>query len=133
MLRTALHRSIRSLAPAPRCLSSSSSSPFSSSSSSSAAHDEHPSAFEQSVGNTRLLRLRGPSAATGCDIYGKAEYENPGGSVKDRPALAMIREAEAAGVLVRGEPGIVVEGTAGNTGIGLAVRLATRRATRGSY
>ena len=91
----------------------------------SAASSSHLSAFEQSVGNTRLLRLRGPSEATGCEIYGKAEYENPGGSVKDRPALAMIREAEATGVLVRGEPGIVVEGTAGNTGIGLALAAKT--------
>lgn len=81
--------------------------------------------FSQSVGNTRLLRLRGPSEATGCCIYGKAEYDNPGGSVKDRAALSMIKDAEARGILVRGEPGIVVEGTAGNTGIGLALAART--------
>jgi cysteine synthase len=79
------------------------------------------SAFDQSVGNTRLLRLKGPSDLTGCDIYGKAEYENPGGSIKDRAALWMILDAEARGELVRGQPGIIVEGTAGNTGIGLAL------------
>jgi cysteine synthase len=86
---------------------------------------QHPSAFEQCVGNTRLIRLRGPSEATGCCIYGKAEYDNPGGSVKDRAALAMIKDAEERGILVRGEPGIVVEGTAGNTGIGLALAART--------
>lgn len=81
--------------------------------------------FSQSVGNTRLIRLRGPSEATGCCIYGKAEYDNPGGSVKDRAAMSMIKDAEARGILVRGEPGIVVEGTAGNTGIGLALAART--------
>ena len=79
------------------------------------------SSFEQLVGNTRLVRLRGASAETGCDIYAKCEFENPGGSVKDRPALWMVRAAELAGILQRGEPGIIIEGTAGNTGIGLAL------------
>jgi cysteine synthase len=78
-------------------------------------------AYEQSVGNTRLLRLKAASDLTGCDIYGKAEYENPGASVKDRAALWMIKDAEKHGHLVRGKPGIIVEGTAGNTGIGLAL------------
>jgi cysteine synthase len=71
------------------------------------------------IGNTPLLRLNGPSAATGCEIYGKAEFMNPGGSVKDRAALFIIRDAEAQGLLKPG--GTIVEGTAGNTGIGLTV------------
>ena len=71
------------------------------------------------IGNTPLLRLRGPSARTGCEIYGKCEFMNPGGSVKDRAALFIIRDAEERGVLPPG--GTIVEGTAGNTGIGLTV------------
>jgi len=71
------------------------------------------------IGNTPLIRLRGVSEATGCDIYGKAEFMNPGGSVKDRAALAIIEEAEDGGDLRPG--GIIVEGTAGNTGIGLTM------------
>jgi cysteine synthase A len=71
------------------------------------------------VGNTPLLRLKGPSEATGCDIYGKCEFMNPGGSVKDRAALSIIEDAEANGLLEPG--GLIVEGTAGNTGIGLAL------------
>ncbi|MDK9720625.1 MAG: cysteine synthase A [Rhodospirillales bacterium] len=71
------------------------------------------------IGNTPLIRLKGPSEATGCDILGKAEFLNPGGSVKDRAALALVRDAEVRGELQPG--GIIVEGTAGNTGIGLAV------------
>ena len=71
------------------------------------------------VGNTPLVRLAGPSAATGCDIYGKCEFMNPGGSIKDRAALAIIEDAEANGLLQPG--GAIVEGTAGNTGIGLAL------------
>jgi cysteine synthase len=71
------------------------------------------------VGNTPLVRLAGPSAATGCDIYGKCEFLNPGGSVKDRAALSIIEDAEAQGLLRPG--GVIVEGTAGNTGIGLAL------------
>ncbi|HEU4623340.1 MAG TPA: cysteine synthase A [Steroidobacteraceae bacterium] len=74
--------------------------------------------FIGAVGNTPLIRLRGPSEATGCEILGKAEFMNPGGSVKDRAARGIIEDAEARGVLKPG--GIVVEGTAGNTGIGLA-------------
>ena len=73
--------------------------------------------FADAVGNTPLIRLHGPSRETGCTILGKAEFMNPGGSVKDRAALAIIREAERRGELRAG--GTVVEGTAGNTGIGL--------------
>jgi cysteine synthase len=71
------------------------------------------------IGNTPLMKLKGPSERTGCTILGKAEFLNPGGSVKDRAALYIIRDAEARGALVPG--GLIVEGTAGNTGIGLAV------------
>jgi cysteine synthase A len=71
------------------------------------------------IGNTPLVRLAGPSAATGCEIYGKCEFMNPGGSVKDRAALYMVEDAEARGQLTPG--GVIVEGTAGNTGIGLAL------------
>ncbi|MEM1008760.1 MAG: cysteine synthase A [Myxococcota bacterium] len=74
--------------------------------------------FAGTVGNTPLIRLSRLSALTGCEILGKAEFMNPGGSVKDRAALSIIREAEASGALKPG--GTVVEGTAGNTGIGLA-------------
>mmetsp|Transcript_6000 Transcript_6000/g.7837 ORF Transcript_6000/g.7837 Transcript_6000/m.7837 type:complete len:397 (-) Transcript_6000:55-1245(-) len=77
--------------------------------------------FEQLVGNTRLVYLKRASDLTGCNIFGKCEYENPGGSIKDRAALWMLRDAESKGFLKRGEPGIIVEGTAGNTGIGLAL------------
>ncbi len=73
----------------------------------------------QCVGNTPLIRLNHLSDATGCEILGKAEFMNPGGSVKDRPALGMILEAKKTGALKPG--GIIVEGTAGNTGIGLAM------------
>lgn len=76
------------------------------------------------VGNTPLVRLKGPSARTGCTILGKCEFMNPGGSVKDRAALFIIRDAEERGVLKPG--GTIVEGTAGNTGIGLAVIGAAR-------
>ncbi|MEO0549375.1 MAG: cysteine synthase A [Pseudomonadota bacterium] len=71
------------------------------------------------IGNTPLLRLNQLSEETGCEILGKAEFLNPGQSVKDRPALGMVRDAEAAGILRPG--GTIVEGTAGNTGIGLAM------------
>ncbi len=71
------------------------------------------------IGNTPLLRLRDVSDATGCEILGKCEFLNPGQSVKDRPALGIVREAEACGALKPG--GTIVEGTAGNTGIGLAL------------
>ncbi|MCZ6619736.1 MAG: cysteine synthase A [Gammaproteobacteria bacterium] len=73
--------------------------------------------FAATIGNTPLIRLAGLSKATGCEILGKAEFLNPGGSVKDRAALWMVREHEKSGALKPG--GIVVEGTAGNTGIGL--------------
>ena len=71
------------------------------------------------VGNTPLLRLARASEATGCDIFGKAEFMNPGQSVKDRAALFIINDAVARGHLQSG--GTIVEGTAGNTGIGLAL------------
>ncbi len=71
------------------------------------------------VGNTPLIYLREASEATGCNIYGKAEFLNPGGSIKDRTALGIIRDAEQRGLLQPG--GTIVEGTAGNTGIGLTL------------
>jgi cysteine synthase len=74
--------------------------------------------FVDAVGNTPLIRLNSFSEETGCEILGKAEFLNPGGSVKDRAALYIIEDAEKRGVLKPG--GTVVEGTAGNTGIGLA-------------
>ena len=74
--------------------------------------------FMGSVGNTPLIRLRGVSEETGCEIFGKAEFLNPSGSVKDRAAKAIVLAAEASGDI--GPGGTVVEGTAGNTGIGLA-------------
>ena len=73
----------------------------------------------EAIGNTPLLRLNKASEETGCEILGKAEFLNPGGSIKDRAALAIIRDAEKRGVLRPG--GVVVEGTAGNTGIGLTL------------
>ncbi len=75
--------------------------------------------FLDSIGRTPLIKLRQASEATGCTILGKAEFLNPGGSVKDRAALALVRDAEAKGLLKPG--GVIVEGTAGNTGIGLAL------------
>jgi cysteine synthase A len=75
--------------------------------------------FSDTVGNTPLIKLKRASEETGCEILGKAEFLNPGGSVKDRAALYIIRDAEEQGVLKQG--GVVVEGTAGNTGIGLAL------------
>ncbi|MFS0737333.1 cysteine synthase A [Sphingomonas sp. 1P06PA] len=71
------------------------------------------------IGNTPLVRLNGPSEATGCEILGKCEFMNPGGSVKDRAALFIVEDAEARGLIAPG--GTIVEGTAGNTGIGLAL------------
>ncbi|MCH2298235.1 MAG: cysteine synthase A, partial [SAR324 cluster bacterium] len=73
----------------------------------------------QSIGNTPLIRLRRASEETGCTILGKAEFMNPGGSVKDRAAKAIVLDAENQGLLKPG--GLIVEGTAGNTGIGLAL------------
>jgi cysteine synthase A len=78
----------------------------------------------EAIGNTPLIRLRRASEATGCDIYGKAEFLNPGQSVKDRPARQMILAAEERGALKPG--GLIVEGTAGNTGIGLALVARAR-------
>src|SRR5262245_21832544 len=80
--------------------------------------------FIGTVGNTPLIRLQRVSEETGCDILGKAEFLNPGGSVKDRAALYIIQDAERRGTLKPG--GTVVEGTAGNTGIGLAHICAAR-------
>ncbi|KAF2858816.1 PALP-domain-containing protein, partial [Piedraia hortae CBS 480.64] len=71
-----------------------------------------------SIGHTPLLRLTHLSRETGCTILGKSEFQNPGGSVKDRAAKYLVSRAEARGALLPG--GTVVEGTAGNTGIGLA-------------
>src|SRR5438105_5140826 len=73
----------------------------------------------QSIGNTPLIRLRRASEETGCEVFGKAEFLNPGGSVKDRAGLYIILDAEKRGLLKPG--GVIVEGTAGNTGIGLAI------------
>ncbi|KQV28159.1 cysteine synthase [Rhizobium sp. Root1203] len=78
----------------------------------------HPSVLE-AIGNTPLIKLKGASDATGCTILGKAEFLNPGQSVKDRAALYIIRDAEKQGLLRPG--GVIVEGTAGNTGIGLTL------------
>ena len=75
--------------------------------------------FLESIGNTQLIKLKMASEITGCNIYGKAEYQNPGGSVKDRAALALIRDAEEKKLITKG--GTIVEGTAGNTGIGLCL------------
>ncbi len=75
--------------------------------------------FSETIGNTPLIKLRKASELTGCTILGKAEFLNPGGSVKDRAALYIIQDAEERGTLRPG--GVIVEGTAGNTGIGLAL------------
>jgi len=75
--------------------------------------------FIDLIGNTPLVRLRKASELTGCEVLGKCEFLNPGGSVKDRAALFIVRDAEARGALRPG--GVIVEGTAGNTGIGLAL------------
>jgi len=75
--------------------------------------------FLETIGNTPLIRLKRASEETGCTILGKAEFLNPGGSVKDRAALFIVKDAEERGLLRPG--GVIVEGTAGNTGIGLAL------------
>ncbi|MFZ2871613.1 cysteine synthase A [Zavarzinia sp.] len=75
--------------------------------------------FIDTIGHTPLIRLHAASEATGCEILGKAEFLNPGGSVKDRAALFIVRDAEERGLLRPG--GVIVEGTAGNTGIGLSL------------
>src|ERR1700758_267036 len=80
--------------------------------------------FADTVGNTPLIRLDSVSRETGCEILGKAEFLNPGGSVKDRAALYIVQDAERRGALKPG--GTVVEGTAGNTGVGLAHICAAR-------
>ncbi len=83
-----------------------------------------PGSVWDNVGNTPLIRIRSLSEASGCEIYGKAEFLNPGGSVKDRAAKGIIADAEARGLL---RPGFtLVEGTAGNTGIGLATLAGER-------
>ena len=78
----------------------------------------HPNSLSL-IGNTPLVRLAGPSQETGCDIFAKCEFANPGASVKDRAALFIVNDAEEKGLLKPG--GTIVEGTAGNTGIGLAL------------
>lgn len=80
--------------------------------------------FAATVGHTPLVRLRRASAATGCEILGKAEWMNPGGSIKDRTALGLLLDAERKGLVRPGT--MLVEGTAGNTGIGLALAGASR-------
>ena len=80
--------------------------------------------FLDTIGHTPLIRLQRISEETGCNVYGKAEFLNPGGSVKDRAALAIVQDAERKGELQPG--GVIVEGTAGNTGIGLAMVAAQR-------
>ena len=80
--------------------------------------------FAASIGHTPLIRLRRASEATGCEILGKAEWLNPGGSIKDRTALGLLGDAERRGLI--GAGGVIVEGTAGNTGIGLALLGASR-------
>ena len=80
---------------------------------------DRPSSVIEAIGGTPLIRLRRASEETGCDIYGKAEFMNPGQSVKDRAALAIVEAAIRNGELAPG--GVIVEGTAGNTGIGLAM------------
>jgi cysteine synthase A len=80
---------------------------------------QSPSNVVEAIGRTPLIKLRHASEATGCTILGKAEFMNPGGSVKDRAGLAIVEDAVRRGVLKPG--GLIVEGTAGNTGIGLAL------------
>ena len=75
--------------------------------------------FSQCIGNTPIIRLKLASEISGCDIYGKCEFLNPGGSVKDRPALQIIRDALKNKKIEKG--GTIIEGTAGNTGIGLCL------------
>lgn len=77
------------------------------------------SGFVDAIGDTPLIKLRAASEITGCNVYGKAEFLNPGGSIKDRAALAIIKDAEDHGKLEPG--GLIVEGTAGNVGIGIAL------------
>lgn len=81
--------------------------------------DQQSSGFVNAIGNTPLIKLHGVSQLSGCEIFGKAEFMNPGGSIKDRAAKAIVEDAESRGLLSRG--GLIVEGTAGNTGIGLTM------------
>jgi cysteine synthase len=81
--------------------------------------DKQSPGFVNAIGNTPLIRLQGVSELSSCDIFGKAEFMNPGGSIKDRAAKAIIDDAESRGLLSPG--GLIVEGTAGNTGIGLTM------------
>ena len=81
-------------------------------------YSEPVDGFTAAIGNTPLIRIKGLSEETGCDILAKAEFMNPGGSVKDRAALYVVKDAEERGLITPG--GTVIEGTAGNTGIGLA-------------
>ena len=75
--------------------------------------------FSDCIGNTPLIKLKIASELSGCEIYGKCEFLNPGGSVKDRPAMQIIKDAIDEKKLIKG--GTIVEGTAGNTGIGLSL------------
>jgi len=75
--------------------------------------------FRDAIGNTPMIKMKQASESTGCDIYAKCEFLNPGGSIKDRAALYIVKDAEEKGLLKPN--GIIVEGTAGNTGIGLAL------------
>ncbi|KAK4699229.1 hypothetical protein P7C70_g7034, partial [Phenoliferia sp. Uapishka_3] len=81
-------------------------------------HSQPVNGFVGAIGNTPLIRIKSLSEETGCEILGKAEFMNPGGSVKDRAALGLVEWAEKTGKIQPG--GTIVEGTAGNTGIGLA-------------
>ena len=81
--------------------------------------DTKSNGFLNAIGNTPLIRLQRISEITGCEVFGKAEFMNPGGSIKDRAAKAIVEDAENQGLLLKG--GIIVEGTAGNTGIGLTM------------
>ena len=80
--------------------------------------------FLASIGNTPLIRLKKASEITGCEILGKAEFLNPGGSVKDRLAIAIVLDAEKKGLLKPGDT--IVEATSGNTGVALAMVAAAR-------
>ena len=81
--------------------------------------DRNVPGFINAIGKTPLIKLHSVSELTGCNIFGKAEFMNPGGSVKDRAAKAIVEDAESRGLL--GPGGLIVEGTAGNTGIGLTM------------
>ena len=81
--------------------------------------DRNVPGFINAIGKTPLIKLNGISELTGCNVFGKAEFMNPGGSVKDRAAKAIVEDAESRGLLSPG--GLIVEGTAGNTGIGLTM------------